>query len=169
MSKIPAIKEELSTVTQAIILSILIDSIMMNYKHDKRGEATEAINKIKNRVKKYITKKIKTNKIDFASALRISSEIWGSTIDHFEDQNIAIEGVSTVTRIYSLYSEILSKNVNLTESLIEKFSLGVTHFNTLEIEANSYEFADMILDKLSEYTAVKRVRLNHLNKGNKNA
>ena len=157
MSKLPVpIKEELSKVSQAIALSMLIDLIMMNYNpKGHREERTEAINKIKLRVKKYINKKAKSNKRDFQRSLLIVKEIWNETLDHYEEVDLTIESVSTVIRFHAFYAEILSKNVGLTDKLIEKFSFGISQSSTVEIEQNSYKMADMILNKLAVYTGVK--------------
>jgi len=159
MCKVPPVKEELSVVTQAIILSILIDSIMLNYNPQRREERVESINKVRQRVKKYLSKKAKTNRREFTQALKISQEVWGSTIDHFEKLNVSIEATLTVTSFYNLYDIILAKQVNLTERLIEKFSCTMSDFTTLEIERSTKEVTDMILDKLAVYTGVHRREL----------
>jgi len=73
-----------------------------------------------------------------------------------------IDAVSTVVGLYSLYEEPLSKFVGIHHKQMESYSYNPN--TSLEIETQSNEVSDYILEKLSAFTGVQKRKLNLLKK-----
>ena len=102
----------------------------------------------------------RTNKAEFLEAIRVSDAVWREALHHFEERKLTIDAVSTIVNLYNLYEQPLSKFANLHSKQIEAYSYNP--HASLEIEQQSNEVSDYILDKLSDFTGIKRRALNLL-------
>jgi len=145
----------------AIMISSIIGSIMSNYDPAIAADRKKPINEIRRRIKKFMFKRSRSNKKELNEAISIADNAWKNCINHFAEQNIKIDAVSTVVRLYDLYADAMSKHANIHDKQMEAYALDAY---TGDIEMTSYEVSDYILDELSTYTGVKRRKLNLLQK-----
>jgi len=152
---------------EAIILSSIIGSLMSNYDPKLASERLKPIEVIRARIKKFMYQRARTNAKEFREALIYADRAWQKSIDHFAEHNYKIESVSTIIRLYDLYSKPLSRFVNLHEKQMEAFSMHQSKDVTVEIEQQSYEVSDFMLSELAVFTGVERVDKLLFLKGNK--
>ena len=145
----------------AIMISSIIGSIMSNYDPRVAADRKKPINEIRRRIKKFMYKRSRSNVKEFHEAIAVSDAAWKNCINHFIEQNIKIDAVSTVVRLYDLYADAMSKHANIHDKQMEAYALDAY---TGAIEMTSYEVSDYILDELSVVTGVKRRKLNLLQK-----
>ena len=143
----------------AIIISSLIGTLLSEY---SVKENTKIITLLKRRIHKFMYSRSRTNKKEFLEALRISEAIWKQSINHFAKKKTKLEVISTVIRLHDLYSTEVSRFANIREEHLESLSANQSESTTQEIELDSYEVADYILNELSSFTGVERRKLNLL-------
>lgn len=149
----------------AIMLGTIIGSIMSNYNPYIADERKKPIETIRKRLKKFMFKRSRTNEKEFLGAVAFANIVWRKSVNHFAEQNIKIDAVSTIIRLYDLYAEPLSKYANIHEKQMEAYAYG-SEMQDADIEQTSYEVSDYIIEQLSVFTGIKRKKLNLL-KGKK--
>lgn len=97
----------------------------------------------------------RSNPKDFEISVKIGHAVWNETVDRFKTEKMAIDAVAIVARLYDLYEAPLSKFAQLTPKRIDAFTFGSD--GKKDIEFQSYEVADYMIERLSEYTGVKRL------------
>ena len=143
------------------MLSSIIGSIMSNYDTKLADERKKPIDTIRKRIKKFMFQRSRKNEKEFLAAVKCADVVWRASVNHFAEHKIKIDAVSTVIRLYDLYADVLSRYVNLHEKQMEAYAYKA-ELNDTSIEHSSYEVSDYILDELSNYTGVKRKKLNLL-------
>jgi len=140
----------------AIILSSIIGTILGNYDPKNRYDRHKAINTLRRRIAKFMFKRSRSNRKEFVQAIAYADKVWRDAVTHFEKQNLSIEAISTVIRLYDLYADVLSKYANINEKQVEAYAMSATGVS-VDIEMTSYKVSDYILELLSDITGVKRV------------
>ena len=133
---------------------------MSNYDPTIASERAKPIDTIRRRIKKFMFRRARINKREFLEATAIANSVWVSAVNHFAEKKMKIDAVSTIVGLYSLYEEPLSKFAGIHHKQMESYSYNPN--TPLEIEAQSNEVSDYILEKLSAFTGVQKRKLNLL-------
>ena len=126
-------QEKTTNLQNAIIIASIIGSIMSNYNPQHSDDRRKPILVLKARVKKFMFVRSKSNKQDFLKAIKFADTAWRNAVNYFAQQKLAIDTVSTIVRLYDLYSEPLSKFANINDKQIEAFAQNVSENVTLEL------------------------------------
>ena len=157
----PEPKGDTTPLQNAIIIGSMIGSIMNVYDPRKREERLKPIQVVRQRVKKMMFSRARSNTKDYVKAVLIADKAWQAAIDEFKERGMRIEVAHTVAALYARYEEPMAKYALLREKHMEAFEL--TAGVPLEgVEYNSYEVAHFIIDYLAPYTGIKRLDLSHL-------
>ncbi len=141
----------------AMMLSSIIGSILSNYNPAVAKERAKPIQELRARLKKFMYVRSRSNQKEFLEAIKYADTAWRNSINYFAAQNLKIEAISTIVRLYDLYEEPLTKYANVRAKQIDAYAAGITDDTTLEHETNSYEVADYIIEQLATFSGVKRV------------
>ena len=144
----------------AIIITSIIRSLLSSYDAKDRKENIKPIQILRQRCKKFMTSRSRTNYKVFLESVKIGDAVWQDTINHFASKNLKIEVTSTVIRLYDLYEAELSKYASIHSKQIEALAIHQTDVTSKDIEHTSYEVADYLLEKLGAFTGKKRRKLN---------
>lgn len=144
---------------RAMIMTSIIGSILSSYDPKVASERKKSINILKQRTKKFMFRRSKSNKNEFSEAIKISDRVWRTSVDYFAENNISIEAVSIILALYNLYEDELSKYANIHNKQIEAYARN-SNFSRADVEQNSYRVADFIIDELAPYTGVQKRVLN---------
>lgn len=141
----------------AMMLGSIIGSILSNYDPKVARDRARPIQTLRARLKKFMYIRSRSNHKEFAEAVNYANIAWQKSINHFVEQKLKIEAISTIVRLYDLYEEPLTKYANVRAKQIEAYAMGITEDTTLEHETNSYEVADYIIEQLAAFSGVRRV------------
>ena len=150
-------QEKTTSLQNAIMLATIIGSIMSNYDPAKQYDRKKPILVLRARLKKFMYQRSRSNQQEFLKAVMCADAAWRNAVNYFAEQKLAIETVSTIVRLYDLYAEPLSKFANIHDKQIEAFATNMSENATLELEQNSYEVSDYILNELAVFTGIQRV------------
>jgi len=145
----------------AVMISSIIGSIMSNYDATLADERKKPINEIRKRIKKFMYKRSRSNKKEFYAAIALSDTAWRECINHFAKNNLQIETISTVIRLYDLYANTMSRYANIHDKQMEAYAY-CSSIQNVDIEQTSYKVSDYIIEQLSVFTGIKRKKLNLL-------
>lgn len=120
-------------------------------------ERTKSIQELRARFKKFMYVRSRTNKKEFLEAIKYADEAWRKMVEHFMEQKLAIEAVSTIIRLYDLYEEPLTKYANVRAKQIDAYAMGISEDTTLQLETNSYDVADYLIEQLAVFSGIRRV------------
>jgi len=148
----------------AIIITSFIRSLLSSYDAKDRKENIKPIQILRQRCKKFMTSRSRTNYKVLSESVKIGDAVWQDTINHFANKNLKIEVISTVVRLYDLYEEELGKYASIHSKQIEALAIHQTDVTTKDIEHTSYIIADYMLERLSAFTGKHRRKLNLLQK-----
>ncbi|MDQ1268415.1 MAG: hypothetical protein QG567_1765 [Campylobacterota bacterium] len=158
------LKIKTTPLQNAIIIASIMGSILSMYNYKVAKERTAAINTLRQRIKKFMYIRSRSNKNEFLRAVSYADMAWQTSIAHFVKHKFAIEAVATTLSIYSLYAEVIAKYANVREKQITAFARGMEEDIPLEIEQNSYLVTDFLLDEIAKFTGVQRRKLNFIKK-----
>ena len=144
------------------MMSSIIGSIMSNYNPAIAKERRKPINTIKQRVKKFMFTRSRSNAKEFEEAIAIANAVWVKAVNHFAEHGLKIDAVSTVVNLYGRYEESLSKHANINSKQIEAYSYNPVV--GLSIEEQSNLVSEYILDELALVTGVQRKKFNLLSR-----
>lgn len=137
----------------AIIAGSIIGSLLSNY---NPNETNKNLKQIRADIKKMMYRRSRSNKKEFVEAIAIADKAWSDTINHFTkiNEQMPIEALNSVMRLYNLYAEPLKRFANISEKKMEKLMFKIEERVSQEHENNSFEAIDFLLDRLSESTGV---------------
>ncbi len=148
-----------SPLQNAIMLSSIIGSILSDYDNALAKERKKPILVLRARIKKFMFARSRSNHREFLEALKCADNAWRTSMSYFTKYKLQIDAVATVVKLHNLYEESLSRYANIHEKQIEAFARDMEKEITLKIEMDSYKVADYLLDELSKFSGVQRIKL----------
>jgi hypothetical protein len=140
------------------MLSSIIGSLLSNYDNSLAKERKKPILVLRARIKKLMFARSRSNNKEFLEALKCADSAWRSSMSYFVKDKLQIDAVATVVKLHNLYEEPLSKYANINEKQIEAFARDMEKEITLKIEMDSYRVAEYLLDELSKFSGIERIK-----------
>jgi len=161
MSKLPENNTILHTsgLQNAIILSLLFKIFLSNYDVRIPSDRRKPINILRGKIRKFTISRQTKNQKDYDVAEKIVLLIWEDIKQYFLVENTTIEIVTTVSALYPLYEEPMTKYANIRDKDILRFANNSINLVEFSHEKNSFDAVDFILKKMSVFTGVKPLSL----------